>query len=123
MSENYNKNGFLKGLLLGAIAAGATYYFLNSTKEGGKIKKKIVSKADDILEDLSETVVDFEEKAEDFEEKALEAQEELKERIGITEGETKKEIKGKLEEISNLKKRGKAAAKVFFTKNGKPLSS
>ena len=122
MSENHNKNGFLKGLLLGAIAVGVAYYFLNSTKEGEKIKKKIVSKTDDILKDLSETIIDFEEKAEEFKGKALEAQKELRARAGVTEGEAKKEIKGKLEEISNLKQRGKAAAKVFFTKNGKSLS-
>ena len=65
MNKN-NGNGFLKGLLLGAIVGVGDYYFFSSTKEVKKIKEKIILKTDETLKDLSETITDFEEKAEKF---------------------------------------------------------
>jgi gas vesicle protein len=121
MNKN-NENGFFKGLFLGAIIGAGAYYFLTSTKEGKKIKTKIALKTDEALGDLTETITDFEKKAEKFKNMALDVQKDLNEKARFVEGEAKEEIKKKIQEISDLKSRGKQASKVFFTKNGKSLS-
>lgn len=122
MSSDSRQGGnFLTGLILGAIAGVGVFYFLNSTEEGKRIKKKLQEKGKDFLEDLADLVDEIEEKGEEFKRRAQEVQIQLEEKAGGIKEEITQEAKEKLSQIEQLRERGRKAVK-FFTRNGKPLA-
>ncbi len=58
-----NKNGFVKGLLIGGLI-GAAAAMLFAPMSGKKLRRKIGQKKDDILDDVNEYVETGKEKAE-----------------------------------------------------------
>lgn len=116
-------SGFFQGLIMGAILGAGAYYFLTSTKEGKKVKKKIEKKSEGILGDLADLVDDFEEKGKEFRAQAKKLQEELEKKAKDVKKEVAEEAKEQLGHIDKLRERGRLVTKKFFTKNGKPLTS
>ena len=109
--QDSSVSNFLNGLVLGAILGAGAYYFLTSTEEGKKVKKRLQEEGKDLLGDLTDLVEEVEEKGEEFKEKAQEVQKQLEE----------KTAKPALLQIEKLQDRGRRALK-YFTRNGKPLS-
>ncbi|MGB9706792.1 MAG: YtxH domain-containing protein [Microgenomates group bacterium] len=101
---------FLTGLVLGAILGAGFVYFLSSTKEGEKVKKRLRERSEDVLDNLADLIREIEEKGKEFKKKAKEVQVELEEKAAAPA----------LSQIEKLRERGRRAVK-FFTRNGKPL--
>lgn len=112
MSDNnsHHNEGFLTGLVLGAILGAGFFYFLTSTEEGKKVKKKLALKSEDVLENLADLVREIEKKGKEFQKKALGVQKEIEEKIGSSN----------LSQIEKLRERGRRVVR-FFTRGGKPL--
>lgn len=103
---------FLNGLVLGAVLGAGAFYFLTSTEEGKKVKKRLQMEGQDLLEDLTDLVEEVEEKGGEFKKKAIKVQEQLSE----------KAVAPALSQIEKLRERGRQATR-FFTRNGKPLGA
>lgn len=115
--------GFFQGLIMGALIGAGAYYFLTSTKEGKKVKKKIKEKSEEALDDLADLVDEFEEKGKEFRTQAKKLQAELEKKAKDVKKEVVEEAKEQLGHIDKLRERGRQATKKFFTRNGKPLTS
>lgn len=112
MSDNgHHGENFLTGLVLGAILGAGFFYFLTSTEEGKKVKKRLAEKSEDVLDSLADLIGEIEEKGEEFKKKAQGIQVELEEKAALPA----------LSQIEKLRERGRRAVK-FFTRNGKPLA-
>lgn len=109
--------GFLGGLALGALVGAGLYYYLTSTQEGkklhGELKKKALEKGGEAIDSLKELVDDIEQKGEEFKKKANQVQQKL-------EQEAKTGAKQQLDNIQQLRDRGRRAVS-FFTRRGKTL--
>lgn len=124
MSDHeHHDGGFLQGLIMGALLGAGFFYFITSTEEGTKVKKKIKQKSEEALNNLGELVEEFEEKGEEFRSQAKKLQEELEKKEEDFKEEVAEEAKGKLSNIEKLRQRGRLATQKFFTRNGKPLTS
>lgn len=111
MSDDHCGENFFTGLVLGAIFGAGVFYFLTSTEEGKKVKKRLAEKSEDVLDNLADLIGKIEEKGEEFKKKAQKVQAELEEKAATSS----------LSQIEKLRERGRWAVK-FFTRNGKPLT-
>ena len=121
MSDRHH-DGFLNGLILGALLGAGAVYFLTSTEEGKKIKKDLQEKGKDALENLAELINEVEERGEEFKQKAKTIQAQLEEKAQSFQATVAEEAQEQLTHIDTLRERGREVSKRFFTKNGKALS-
>jgi hypothetical protein len=56
--ENHSESHFYRGLIFGAVLGIGLVYFLK-TKEGQKVKRQLLGKGEELLEDFSEQVIEF----------------------------------------------------------------
>ncbi|MGB9911437.1 MAG: hypothetical protein ACPLKP_02420 [Microgenomates group bacterium] len=116
MEKNNNEchcESFLTGLLLGIIVGGGVLYFLTATNEGKKVKKKLIKKGKEALEELGDLVEEIEENKGELERKAKETQEQIVKKI-----ESLEERKDNL--IDKIVKEKRKFSR-FFKRNGRPL--
>lgn len=116
MEKNNNEchcESLLTGLLLGLIIGGGIFYFLTATDEGKKVKKKLIKKGKEALEELGDLVEEIEENKGKLEQKAKETQEQIVKKI-----ESLEEKKDSL--VNKIEKEKRKFAR-FFKRNGRPL--
>lgn len=118
------KDGFLSGLLFGALAGGAAYYIFG-TEKGKKLQKEIKKKAKPYLDDLSEVIDSFPEEKEKLMEKVSSFKDSVEEKIEDAKviGEELGEKFDDLPHIEELQKRGRAFTKRFFKNTKKPTTT
>jgi hypothetical protein len=121
MNSNCPKaGGFLRGLFWGILAGAGIFYFLNNTKEGGRLKKKLKEHGGGALESLDEIVKELEDKGEEFSQKAREVEKELEKKAKKNLPQISIEVKKGLTSLNKLRQRGQKTAKLF-THKGKPI--
>lgn len=113
-------DGFLRGLFLGILAGAGVYYFLNSTQEGEKIKKRIKEHGGETLENLDELIKELEKKGQEFSQRAKDFEKKLERKAKTGFPEISNEVKKELTSIDKLRQRGRKTTKLF-THKGKPL--
>lgn len=122
MSDRDREGGFFSGLILGALIGAGLFYFLTSTEEGKKVKKKLREKGEGALDDLADLIEEVEERGEEFKKKAKEIQAKLEEKTEDVRKEVAEEAKEQLTHIEELRERGRKVTKRFFIRNGKSLA-
>lgn len=123
MSDRDRNSNYFGSLVTGILVGMGLFYFLDSTEEGEKIKKKIRKKGKQALGDLADSISEFERKGEKFRTQAKRLQSELERKTKRPKKKTAEEARGKLNHIDELRQRGRSASKKFFTRKGKSLSS
>lgn len=121
MADRDRSDGFLSGLVLGAMIGAGLAYFLTSTEKGKEVKKQLRERGKDTLDNLADLIEEVEERGEEFKKKAKEIQTELEKKAGDVREEVAGEAKEQLTHIDKLRERGRKATKRFFTKNGRSL--
>jgi polyhydroxyalkanoate synthesis regulator phasin len=122
MSDRHHSNGFLNGLILGALLGAGAFYFLTSTEEGKKIKKDLQEKGKDALENLADLIAEVEERGEEFKQRAKKIQAQLEEKAKSLQVRVAEEAQEQLAHIDSLRERGREVGGRFFTKGGKSLA-
>ena len=124
MDKENRDHGFFSGLLSG-VALGAGLFFLFGTKEGKKVKNRLVKKGKELIDDLPVIVEDLEKQGEEFAQKAEEVKKKLEEKAKEFSSEAKKKIDASLSQIEKTQERGRKAAasarRRFFVRKGKKL--
>jgi polyhydroxyalkanoate synthesis regulator phasin len=115
-------DGFLNGLILGALFGAGAVYFLTSTEEGKKIKKDLQEKGKDALENLADLISEVEERGGEFKQRAKTIQAQLEEKAKSLQVRVAEEAQEQLAHIDTLRERGREVSKRFFTKGGRTLA-
>ncbi len=109
---NSQKNSFLEGVILGAVAGAAACIFLGSD-EGKKMQKVLKKKASpyiddvvDVLDELKDQSTELLDKAEEVKDALQEKLEDNKEKVGSAISE---KLEGSLSHIEELQERGREA--------------
>lgn len=114
-------NGFALGFLL-----GAGLVFLLGTDEGRRLKKKLVQKGRQTIDDLPETVKKIQAEGEELVARTQAVKKQLEEKIDEITPKAKEQLKDALEHIEETQERGRRAAqaakKRFFTRRGKKVA-
>lgn len=123
MSGRDRDGNYFGSLVTGILIGMGLFYFLDSTKEGEKVKKKIKEKSKEALNDLANSIGELEEKGEKFRIRAKKLRAELEKGAEEVKKEITKKAKKKLVQADGQRERSRPTNKKFFTKNGKSLSS
>jgi len=129
-NEKKSRNSFVPGFLLGGIIGALVIFFLG-TKEGKKAAHKIMSKAENIEDELDKKLHNVRKQGEAFVKEAQEMKDRITEEVEDKKHEVSDGLKEKLDatltQIEDLQEKGvkltKEVQRRVFTKNGKKLNS
>ena len=107
------------------LVLGAGLVFLFGTKEGRKIKDKLLEKGKEAVDDLPETVKKLQKEGEQFALRAVEVKTQLESKLEEFSPQAKTKIRAALAKVEETQRRGRRAAqdarKRFFTRRGKKV--
>lgn len=120
--SDQERGNVLSTLILGVVVGAGLVYFLTSTKEGERVKKDLKKKGKIALDNLADLTEDLRTKGKEFKTKAKKVRTDFEKKAKSFKKEVAADAQEQLAHIDQLRERGRAVSKRFFTRAGRAVS-